>query len=77
MMTSAAADEMIAPELIQNDATGEKLAAAVGSLLSDPQARADQARRQTAALDLMGREGRDPSEIAAEAVLSVIAEHAI
>lgn len=71
---NTAADAMIAPELIQNDATGEKLAAAVGSLLSDAQARADQARRQTAALDLMGREGRDPSEIAAEAVLSVIAE---
>lgn len=69
---NTAADEMIAPELIQNDATGEKLAAAVGRLLSDPEARVDQARRQTAALDLMGREGRDPSEIAAEAVLSVI-----
>jgi lipid-A-disaccharide synthase len=46
----------------------------VGRLLDDPAARADQAARQTAALDLMGRGGRDPSEIAAEAVLRVIVE---
>ncbi len=68
-----AADEEIAKELIQSDATPEKLAAEVGRLLADPVARADQAARQTAALDLMGREGRDPSEIAADAVLRVIA----
>lgn len=70
---NTAADAMIAPELIQKDATPDKLAAAVARLLSDPAARADQSARQTAALDLMGREGRDPSEIAAEAVLKVIA----
>ena len=68
-----AADEEIARELIQNDATPEKVAAEVGRLLGDPEARADQAARQTAALDRMGREGRDPSEIAADAVLRVIA----
>lgn len=68
-----AADEEIAPEYIQKDATPEKLVPAVKRLLANPAAREDQARRQTAALDLMGREGRDPSEIAAEAVLDVIA----
>ena len=68
-----AADEEIARELIQKDATPEKMAAEVGRLLADPEARRDQADRQTAALDLMGRGGRDPSEIAAEAVLRVIA----
>lgn len=68
-----AADEEIARELIQDDATPEKVAAEVGRLLSDPEARRVQADRQTAALDLMGREGRDPSEIAADAVLKVIA----
>lgn len=73
---NTAADEMIAPELIQNDATAEKLAAAVARLLTDRAAAADQVRRQTSALDLMGREGRNPSEIAAEAVLSVIADRA-
>jgi len=68
-----AADEEIAPEYIQQDATPDKLAPAVERLLTNPAARADQSRRQTAALDLMGREGRDPSEIAAEAVLDVMA----
>nr|WP_281378573.1 lipid-A-disaccharide synthase [Brevundimonas lenta] len=71
-----AADEEIARELIQNDATPEKVAAEVGRLLADPEARRAQAARQTEALDLMGREGRDPSEIAAEAVLRVIAAKA-
>ena len=70
---NTAADAMIAPELIQKDATPDKLAAAVARLLSGPAARADQSARQTAALDLMGRDGRDPSEIAAEAVLKVLA----
>jgi lipid-A-disaccharide synthase len=41
-------------------------------LLNDPEAAAEQARRQTAALDLMGRGGPDPSALAAEAVLRVI-----
>jgi len=68
-----AADEEIARELIQNDATPGKVAAEVGRLLGDADARATQSARQTAALDLMGREGRDPSEIAADAVLRVIA----
>ncbi|MEY4555176.1 MAG: hypothetical protein RL093_295, partial [Pseudomonadota bacterium] len=71
-----AAGEEIARELIQNDATPEKVAAEVGRLLGDPEARRMQAERQTAALDLMGREGRDPSEIAADAVLRVIAGRA-
>jgi len=69
-----AADAEIARELIQNDATPEKVAAEVGRLLGDPDARGQQAERQTAALDLMGREGRDPSEIAVDAVLKVIAK---
>mgnify|MGYP007116567192 CR=1 FL=1 len=49
------------------------LTAAVGRLLADPALAAEQARRQTAALDLMGRGGPDPSELAADAVLRVIA----
>ena len=69
-----AADEEIARELIQDDATPERAAAEIGRLLSDPEARRLQAVRQSQALDLMGRDGRHPSEIAAEAVLRVIAE---
>lgn len=71
-----AADEEIARELIQDDATPERFAAEVGRLLSDPEARRTQAIRQTEALDLMGRHGRHPSEIAADAVLRVIAAKA-
>ena len=67
-----AAGERIAPEFIQGEASAENLAAAVGRLLNDPQAAAEQARRQTAALDLIGRGGPDPSTLAAEAVLRVI-----
>lgn len=68
-----AADAEIARELIQNDATPARFAAGVRRLLSDPDARREQSRRQTEALDLMGRGGRDPSEISADAVLRVIA----
>lgn len=71
-----AAGEEIARELIQNDATPDKVAAEVARLLADPEARRAQSVRQTAALDLMGREGRHPSEIAADAVLRVIAARA-
>lgn len=71
---NVAADDRIAPEFIQNEATPTLLAAAVGRLLNDPAAAADQAHLQTAALDLMGRAGPDPSELAADAVLRVIAE---
>jgi len=68
-----AADEEIARELIQNDATADKVAADVGRLLADPVARQAQAARQTAALDLMGRNAPDPSSLAADAVLRAIA----
>ena len=71
-----AADEAIAPEFIQHEATPQALAKAVGRLLTDPEAAADQARRQTEALNLMGRGGPDPSELAADAVLRVIAAKA-
>ncbi|HZV83520.1 MAG TPA: lipid-A-disaccharide synthase [Brevundimonas sp.] len=71
-----AADEEIARELIQSDATPDKIAAEVARLITDADARRDQSARQTAALDRMGREGRHPSEIAADAVLRVIAAKA-
>jgi len=71
-LLNVAADAPIAPEYLQDEATPEKLAAAAGRLLTDRDAAADQARRQTQALDLMGRGGPDPSELAADAVLKVI-----
>lgn len=75
-LLNVAADEAIAPEYLQDDATPEKLAAAAGRLLTDREAAADQARRQSEALDLMGRGGPDPSGLAADAVLRVIVEKA-
>lgn len=71
---NVAADDRIAPEFIQHEATPAILTAAVGRLLADPALAAEQARRQTAALDLMRRGGPDPSELAADAVLKVIAD---
>lgn len=68
-----AADAEIARELIQNNATPDKVAAEVGRLLANPVAQAEQVRRQTDALNLMGRDAADPSTLAAEAVLNVIA----
>lgn len=73
---NVAADDRIAPEFIQHEATPAILESAVGKLLADPDAALDQARRQTAALDLMGRGGPDPSGLAADAVLRVIAAKA-
>lgn len=67
-----AAGEEIARELIQADATPENVAAEVGRLLADPVARVTQAKRQLQALDLMGRGGDDPSDLAADAVLRVV-----
>ena len=69
-----AADAEIARELVQKDATPENVAHEVRRLLNDPAARKAQAERQTAALAMMGRGPRDPSDVAAEAVLKVIAE---
>jgi lipid-A-disaccharide synthase len=69
-----AAGEAIAPELIQADCTGPRLAEAVARRLDDPALRARQVAAQFAALDRMGRGGPDPSEAAANAVLKIVAE---
>jgi len=67
-----AARDHVAPEFIQQEATGENLAAAVAERLDDPELRANQVWRQDAALELMGRGGEDPSEKAAEAIVSLL-----
>jgi len=67
-----AAHDFIAPELVQEDCTGPKLAAEVARRLDDPDLRARQVAAQYAALDKMGRGGPDPSETAAEAVLKLL-----
>ncbi|MFN3514363.1 MAG: lipid-A-disaccharide synthase [Phenylobacterium sp.] len=71
-----AAQDFVAPELVQDDCNGEALAAEVGRRLDDPDLRRRQVAAQDAALVKMGRGGPDPSEAAAEAVLKLLAERA-
>jgi lipid-A-disaccharide synthase len=67
-----AAQDFVAPELIQDDCDGERIAQEVRRRLDDPVLRQDQVARQFEALDKMGRGGPDPSEAAAEAVLQIV-----
>jgi lipid-A-disaccharide synthase len=69
-----AAQGFVAPELIQEDCTGPRLAEEVGRRLDDAALRERQIADQFAAIDKMGRGGPDPSEAAADAVLKIAAE---
>lgn len=69
-----AAQDFVAPELIQDECNGPALAREVAKRLDDPQLRARQVAAQYAALDKMGRGGPDPSETAADAILKILAE---
>ena len=72
-----AAKAFVAPELVQADCTGAKLAQAVAQRLDNPDLRRRQVAAQYAALDTMGRGGPDPSEAAAEAVLKLLVERRV
>ena len=72
-LMNVAAGREIAPEFIQTRCTAANLAGAVTPLLNDAAARAHQVAAQDAALKAMGRGGRPAAEIAAEAVLGVLA----
>lgn len=65
-----AAQDFVAPEMIQDDCNGEALAREVARRLDDVELRRSQVVRQSEALLKMGRGGPDPSEAAAEAVLA-------
>jgi lipid-A-disaccharide synthase len=68
-----AAGRAVAPELIQEHCTGPELAAALAARLDDEALRLRQIEDQTAALALLGpRDGPDPSERAAEAVIALM-----
>lgn len=71
-MLNLAGDEEIAREFIQFDATADKIAPEVLRLLTDKAAAKAQADRQTEVLEIMGRGGPNPSELAADAVLDVL-----
>lgn len=66
-----AAKSLVAPEFIQEDCTGAKLAVAISDRLNDPALRNAQAAKQLAALDIMGRGGPDPSVAAADALIRI------
>jgi lipid-A-disaccharide synthase len=66
-----AAQDFVAPELIQDDCNGPALARELARRLDDPELRRRQVAAQDAALTKMGRGGPDPSETAARVVLNV------
>lgn len=73
-LMNVAAKAEVAPEFIQTRFTPQNVAAAAAPLLDDEDAREDQVRRQDDALAQMGRGGTPAAEIAADAVLKVLAQ---
>ena len=72
-LINIASGRMVAPELLQWNCTGPKLAKALSALLGDPARRERQVAEQTAALAKLGaRTGTDPSERAADAVIAIL-----
>jgi lipid-A-disaccharide synthase len=74
VLLNIAMGRMVVPELMQDAMTPEALAEAAGALLDDPLARARQIAEQDEALKKMGRGGPDPSELAAEVIVGMLAE---
>ena len=72
VLFNVAARRFVAPELIQGDCTGPRLAAELDRRLRDPGFTRAQAAAQDEALDTMGRGGPDPSEAAAQVVSEVL-----
>jgi len=73
-LLNVAAGEVVAPEFLQEDCTGPKLAGALAERLDDPARRETQIAAQAAALEKMGRGGPDPAEKAAEVVARYLME---
>ena len=71
-LINIAADEAIAPEMIQGDCTGPKLAHELALRLNEPALRARQAQAQIQALEKLGGRGPPPARRAAEAIVAVL-----
>ncbi|MEW5687619.1 MAG: lipid-A-disaccharide synthase [Pseudomonadota bacterium] len=69
-----AAQDFVAPEMIQDECNGAALAREVARRLDDAALRETQVSRQNAALLKMGRGGPDPSGAAADAILELMSE---
>lgn len=65
-------DRAIVPELIQGDCTPGKLAVAVGHLMQDETARAEQTAAMRRVMTALGRGGPAPSTRAAQAILKAL-----
>lgn len=74
VLLNIAMGRMIVPELMQDAMTPEALAQAAGALLDDPRGRSRQVAEQNEALKKMGRGGPDPSEIAADVIVGMLAK---
>jgi len=73
-MFNIAAKAFVAPEFVQDQCTGPRLAQAVAERLDDPGLRNAQIAAQNAALAAMGRGGPDPSDVAADTILKLLAD---
>ena len=72
-LINVASDREIVPEFIQQHCNGPELAKALAARLDDPVLRQRQAAEQTEALSRLGpRDGPDPSERAADAVIAIV-----
>ena len=71
-LINVAVGKAIAPEFLQKDCSGEKLAAALAERLDDDALRETQISAQFAALEKMGRGGPDPAIKAAEVVAQML-----
>jgi lipid-A-disaccharide synthase len=69
---NVAAKAFVAPELVQDDCTGEALAHEAALRLDDPALRARQVAAQTAALELMTGGIDDPTGAAADAIVALL-----
>ncbi|WP_372396674.1 lipid-A-disaccharide synthase [Azospirillum sp. HJ39] len=68
-------DRMLVPELLQQDCRPDRLAAELGRLLDEPEARRMQIDGVAEVARWLGQGGTPPSERAARTILDVIADH--
>lgn len=71
-LVNIAADEMLIPEFVQTDCTGDRLAEAAYALLDDPRGREALSERLREVTQGMAGEGGDPAAVAARKVLELV-----
>ena len=75
-LINIAADQAIAPELIQDHCNGPELAEALKQRLDDPDLRIAQVKAQRRALEALGGRGPAPAVRAADAILEILGPRA-